>query len=604
MKIHYQNYRKAAKTYKKDITTYNTYFDSYVDQMKKVRGSGIVSGKVADGLDMVITELERITAITHELPGKLDALMEPMLEEIHQAQKADGVNILYSWGYPDVRDYSYEFFTSLMNSVEAVDYDDNWFLKLLDKIEDNFLAFQKWRGKCDISTKENLTKSQKMLLQYKDVTLNRLRDMRNRIWGIDEEYGAIFTTLDELLNMLDYDYLAKLDALFANCKATGNYVITPSDLDEIYNSYLNIADKYSRLEIIRQDSDEAVEIAIRSEGWLFLQDDKIAVIRNFLANLSTIEISDWSFWRIVIFQMFNITEAELISQGGYEQMILKKNLLEMMEDTCDSFNWDDTTANKGADFLTEILNYIKKGGKLWKEEYEGDKRFKEYRDVVKFLDKFGNLVDLLEYGDEAVDLITTLFADYSKNLEYLNSIERYYASEGNMAEAFADIRALYERELEKTLIDFSAERLRKEGVKQLYKLSVGKTIGAVKKTIGIVGEITDANAETAAELELIVCGYDMLDMAETAFQSSVKNLQGLQPGDEGYATAMADVKNNFTMYKATLTRMFKKMVAATDGVESDYYQYCLVETAGMGIGDYGQEDLMTLEEYKAAAKTW
>lgn len=604
MKIHYDNYREAAKAYKKDITKYNGYFDSYIAELKKVRGSGIVGGKVADGLDLVVHELERITAITHELPGKLEPLIKPMLEEIHQAQKADGVNILYSWSYPDIRDYSHEFFTGLMKSVEDVDYDDNWALKLFDKIEDNILAFLKSKGKCDISSKENLKRSQKMLLHYKDVTLNRLRDMRNRIWGIDEEYGIQLSMIGELLYMLNYDYLSKLDQMFANCKATGDFEITPSQIRSIYESYLKIADKYAQLEIIRKDSDEEVEIAIHSEGWQFLQDDKIQIARNFLGDLSGIDISDWSFWRIIIFQMFNVSEAELSARGGYEQMIVKKNLLELMEDTCGSFNWDESAAGKGSEFLNEILEYIQKGGKYWKEHYEGDKRFKEYRDVVKFLDQFGNLVDLVEYGTETVELITTLFTDYSKNLEYLDSIERYYASEGVMAAAFQDIRDLYEKELGNTLLGYTAERLRKEGINQLYKLSVGKPIAAIKKTIGIIGDVTGANAETAAELELMICGYDMLDMAEDSFRNSVEKLQGMAPDDAGYDAAMADVKNNFTMYKATLTKLFNKMATATDGVECDYYHYCAMEASGMRIGDYGKEDLMTLEEYKETAKTW
>lgn len=603
MKIHYDHMRNAADVFEKQLFKCSDTYSQYLEALDVIEKEGFKSGEAASGLRVIASMLNSVRDVPIELYGKLEEVNESLLNEVHKAQVVDGESILYSLEYPDLRDYSSKFFMRLRNDVESADYDEGFWNKCVDAIEDTVIAFAcKIFGYCDTSSKDKLIDSQANMLQFKDVTAKRLIDIKNNIWDIDSRRGAEFTKIAEALELFS-DYVYQIGNVFMEISNTQIISISTEEINQLNKIYSEMMEKLNTAISINVITDEEVLECIETGTYNKFDDESVEIINEYLLDLSSMDLGDWEFWKMAILQMFNIAETELSSEFEADKIFIKNEMLDIMKEASDSFSYSDTDVHEYTDELSEILGYVKKYGDKWKDFYPYDKRTKEYKKLDGFLSEVGDIKDFLKYGDKAIEILAPMFTDYEKNLEFLDSMERYFEADGAMKDAFTEIRAQYEKDLSsryEEIKTFVAE----EAIDAAYKLSVGKEVELVKKSIELVGSATGDLQRTGAQYELLVYGYDMADMSTTALQESLTKLSTLSESSEEYATVMADVKNNFNLYKTTTMHLFEKMATASSGDDTSYYYYCSQQVSKMKITDLNNMHIMSKEEYLSQTNEW
>ena len=486
---------------------------------------------------------------------------------------------------------------------EAADYASGFFNSFFDILEDAYYGIGKFFGFYDNSKEENIKKTQEALLQYNDVTRRQVRNIKRRIYDADDRYCERLMLVKDFLHELE-EYIC----VFRDAMINYQYQPTLFDISEIdfQSKYFAMLEAYNNVLVMNTVTDADVEAFINSEAAAEFMNEQVQIIYDYIADLSQIEITDYDFWKLVIFQMFDITEGQIASGGEYDQLIMKKELTEMLDELAGCYVYSDSDEQAALDSVEAVIKEAKKQGKNIYEFLNSirgkdgklilDGRTKSAKKFLKFLNGLDNLQDILKYGDQALEILTKLFIDYDKNLAFLDSFEKNANLSEDMMACFSELRATYEHELSQTLKDVGRQIV-ENGVDALYSISIGKTVGMVKEAIGLVGEVTGENAKTGARLEILTYGYDLVSSSRSAFLESMRKLKVADANDENYPALMADFKNCFSLYKSSLKRMFEKMAVAADSPQKDYYYYCSSEVSSMTLKEYTNPDFMSYEEY-------
>lgn len=591
-----------AGSYKKCLTNYKEWFQTYLDILDDVCSTGIKSGRVYEGLVSFKFELHKVIDIPDVLISALNSTINLYLDDLDNAQKVNGVSILYDRNYPGKKDYSSSYFEQLKRVAEDADYDSGFFNQALDFVEDTYYGVMKFFGCYDNSKEKNIRNTHEALLQYNDVTRRQIINIEMQIENAEEVCAS---RLRQIIDTVD----ALREYIYVFSQNIQKYQYDPDSFvfnAEFDSKYALLVEKWNDIISINVPTDEEIRDFIQSEASEDFLNEEVAVIDDYLADLSTIDIDDYNFWKIIIFQMFNITEGQISSNGDYSELLEKKELTDMLEELSENYSYDNSDEQEIVDECKDFLKYVKKYGDKWYEymnttrDENGklllDGRTKQAKEFNKFLDSLGNAKDILKYGDQAITILSKLFVDYEKNLEFLDSFERNANLSQSMKDCFAEIRATYEHSLNQTLTDIGRQIV-DNGVDGLYSISVGKIVGIVKSSIGFVGDVTGDSGRTAAQVELLTYGYDVVNSSQSAFIESMRKLKAASEEDENYSQLMSDFKNCFTIYKTSIKRLFEKMAAASTVPQKDYYYYCSSEVASMKISDFGKKELMSYEDY-------
>lgn len=585
------------------VLKYKKWFEDYFDILKKVEENAIMSGCVHDNLIRFHLALVRVDAMPEAIASSLKKIINIYLKDLDAAQTINGVRILYGEKYPGVRDYSPSHFDKLRKMAESADYNTGFLNTVMDSLEDLYYGFLKFFGKYNNSKEKDIKNTQEAILQYNDVTKRQLRNIQRLVGMAEEKSAELIRHVTDCVNSL-IDYIEIFE------KTMESFSYNPANFNVLQ---VDFSEKYSRLvrsfnNIIKIDeiTDEDVEKFVNSDFSDDYLNSHVRVVYDYIGDLSQIEISDWAFWEMLVFQMFNISEGEIATLGQYSQLIEKKELLEMMEDLSGSYSYDGSDEQEMLNEAKDGLKYFKKyGNKVY--DYLNDHRLSNgklildgrtkeairFRDFLKSVENAGLI---LKYGDQAIDLLSTLFVEYNRNLEFLDSFEKNVELRGDLKESFEDIKRIYQHDLNQ-LLDDTLHVIAQDGVNALYSISIGKTVGIVKTSIGIIGDISGENAKTEARYELLTYGYDIVGASEDAFRESVRKLKEADKNSEDYAVLVADVKNCFDIYKTSLCRMFEKMAASAQGDQRDYFYYCSSHVSALTLKDFNNIKLMTYEEY-------
>lgn len=606
--INYKSYKDVTKTLATDLDILNTVIDSYITSMVQVNYHGFISGKIAEAWVDLTSYISYVRDYPKEVKNKLSKSINSYLDDLDNAQKYKGDSILYDYSYKKDRDYTSKHFNDLKKHVESDGYDDNLLKKAGNALENSWHWLGSLIGHNDNSKSKNIKKAQENILQWKDITKGILRTIEINLNTVDSRYSAKLNNIFNFVNNMQ-NYLSKVEEILEN--ADPNNFSVSQYKGELNGMLSSLVSSYNVIVNSNIIIDEDVEKFLENEDEKFLA-EAINDIHKYLLDLSQIELFDADFWKILIYQQFNIAEGQIISSGQYDELLMKKELMEMFDDISSTeYYWDDSITKKCLDDAKSILDEIKKDGKDLYEYLNShrnpdgslilDGRTKEAKNFLKFLDKFEKAGKIIDFGEKGVELIYGLFVDYEKNLKFLDAFESNAQLSDEMKKAFKSIRATYEKDLI-SLVDQSMQVALSEGISVVYGLCpVSKVIGTVKSTIGIIGNITGDSNSTAAQYELLSYGWDYVNSAESAFKNAYQKLTECSKDSGNYKECLNDFKACFSIYKNSIIRIFEKMANASDGKQREYYYYCSSQIAHLSLKNYNGINIMSYDEFNKVA---
>ena len=431
VKIKVSDFKDFAQKYETELLAYKDWLQTYLDHLKRVCDEAVVSGRIHDALTTFRKELVRALPMPEVVAQSVKQLVSDYLDELHEAQVINGVSVLYDRDYKGFKDYTSEYFYQLEQMSEAADYASGFFNSFFDILEDAYYGIGKFFGFYDNSKEENIKKTQEALLQYNDVTRRQVRNIKRRIYDADDRYCERLMLVKDFLHELE-EYIC----VFRDAMINYQYQPTLFDISEIdfQSKYFAMLEAYNNVLVMNTVTDADVEAFINSEAAAEFMNEQVQIIYDYIADLSQIEITDYDFWKLVIFQMFDITEGQIASGGEYDQLIMKKELTEMLDELAGCYVYSDSDEQAALDSVEAVIKEAKKQGKNIYEFLNSirgkdgklilDGRTKSAKKFLKFLNGLDNLQDILKYGDQALEILTKLFIDYDKNLAFLDSFEK------------------------------------------------------------------------------------------------------------------------------------------------------------------------------------
>lgn len=603
IKVRYSDYEAFAKEYKKSLLEYKDWMQRYLDYLDFCCNNAIVSGQVHEALEGFRQELNKSIDMPETIAISVEKIINEYLDDLDSAQKVNGVNILYDRDYKGYKDYTWAYFNSLESMAESTNYNCDGLHSFFDLLEDTWYGIGKFFGIYNNSKEEKIKKTHAAMLQYNDVTKRQLNNIKRRIGVADEKCKENLLVVLEFINNMEA-YISVFKEIMVNSQYSPSQIHIASV--DFATKYSAMRKSYNSVLILDTITDEDVENFINSDGAEDFMDEQVHVVYDYLADLSQIEVSDFDFWKIVIFQMFDIAEGQITSGWQYDKLIMKKELTEMLDDLAENYVYSGSDEQETLNMIESFVKLAEEHGtNLYKElnsmrDIDGKKildgRTKKAKEFLGFLDSLENAEKILKYGEKGIEVLTKLFIDYEKNLAFLDSFEKNARLSDEMMACFQELRATYEHELLQAAKE-AGQVIVECGVEALYSLSIGKMVGSVKETIGLIGDLTGENAQTAARIELLNYGHDVVDASQTAFMESMEKLKAASKEDEDYEILMNDFKNCFTIYKNSLKRMFEKMALAAEGAERDYFYYCAAEVSSASLKEFSNLQVMSYDDY-------
>lgn len=149
IKVKFSDYEKCAQKYKEYLGQYKEWLTNYIGHINAICDEAITSGKVHDSLVRFSVELSKVLDMPTEVASSVDRIINDYLDDLDEAQKINGVSILYDRTYKERRDYTSDFFLKLERMSEDADYDSGFFNSFFDALEDAYYGIGKFFGKYD-----------------------------------------------------------------------------------------------------------------------------------------------------------------------------------------------------------------------------------------------------------------------------------------------------------------------------------------------------------------------------------------------------------------------------------------------------------------------
>lgn len=626
MDIRFSDYEKAAESSSKYIKMYRESLKNLLVDLNSAIESAAISGDSHNEISFFSTELGKTYSITEGLAEQINSTIIDFLNQLDSATKIDGVNVLYDRKYDGLRDYSSATIFRLSQYAEDANYDDGLLNSALDWIQDKVVYTVAKINKAlgypisadflyiDTSVKKNLFDAQTNLLQFKDVTVRRLHDMYEQINLIEKTTTTRLTYIADAMKTMN----EHLYCLWKNLnEADGN--ISVNNHGEIEKLSHSLQQEYNKLIAVSSLTDDQITSFMDDGGYNIYSDEHVNIVNNGIDDiLNTVDFqhggSFWDFLAMSALLGADIVETNVksvLTKEDYDDLILKNEVLSMLQAEADSFDINDLSYKKNYDTFMKILKDVKKYGiEGYKALYAGDKRYKAYRDKIELFSKMDHFFDVLDHTEKGVEIVASLLTDYTRNMELLDSLDSTCSYDAKMKEAYHAIRLQYSDVLFSActqslnyVCDTSMDVLTSTTDK-LFEVSVFSVVGKVKKAVGLIGDMSGEGERKKAQYELLSYGRDLLSSTKSALNASLHKLAGLSKSDAGYETAMNDVRNNFAIYRRNLSSAYEKLALSSSGDKRSYYYYLSQKASSMSINDLSKK-VTTFEEYiKSDIKKW
>lgn len=605
----------------KDVAALSKHLDTALENYKScfdnVIDNAISSGKVHDAMVVYMSYVGRLIRIVSDIGLKFNSLTNSFLSEVGSAD-----HYLYDAGITHdlTRDYSKKEYEHLLSCLDdpwssITDSFGDWVtsnilkvINLIDKVGYVKSLLQKWH---------------RYLLDYNDETKAGLRTMFESIIEIDRKYGVntsqsntgatsygnydcIINSLTSAQNTL-YEMVLLLDpakGLFTSGSIKSRLDPLFSGLMIDYENVMNIPDRNSMPDI-SQVNKFITQTWAKSYFAPFF-----AASSMFLGDIGGLQEA-----QRIIFSLFDVSKTVLI-EGDYEKYLLKKQLMSVLEDMSSSNLYSGSEYEETLNDYKTILKYYKKyGKKLYRYLNNGrlpdgtkilDGRTREAKQFRDFLESLGDAKTILSYGEEGIEFLARLLADYSTGIDLLNSFERNYQDDPKMQECLGEIKALYTKEFSAWANEFlkKASDLGIDAVIDLASDSnpVLLVVNAIDKGISTVGDLTGLGSQAKAMTDAISL-FNLQCSINTAYMNAVEKLRIADPNSDDYQMLVDDVINCFNLNKKNLVEMFKAMAKGSTGVKQSYYTYCASQAQNLSMYDSSQPSILTYEQFLALNST-
>ena len=585
-------------------------FAQYREALRKASENAAASGAVHDGLEIYREYIEKLCIISEKLGSKCKSVITSYLAEIEAADSYlyDGTK------FDEVRDFSDEQEAFLRKCLDDpwTEWTDNFWDKLYGKILD-FLNLTDWFD----SAKNYLHKSYKLLLDYNDETAQGLEMIFRNVHEIDRNYSSsiagcgedFFTchfdnvclTMCNIRDLLDEmaDIIDPRSGSFTPSKIRERLGKAYDELIKRFETTINIVDYNGTPEIV--DISDFASQPWANRYFHCFYDATIMYVG---------DMGGYEAFKMVVYNMFDIFKTTVTSKEDYNDYLRKKQIMEVLDNVTDSEYYSDSDEKEFVDDSRTILKYVKKYGSDIYEYLNThrtadgnlilDGRTVKARHFREFLDGVDGAGDILKYGDEGIDYLSRLLADYTKGTEVLDSFEKNYESDPAMQKCIEDIRRLYDKEFF-AWTEEAMDKYREVGydiaVEALADAEpVGAVLKAIDKTIDVFGEYTGDGDKAKSMLEALGY-YDLLSSTESAYNGALEAFQNADPNSEEYATLAKDLRNCFELNKKTNVKLLKAMAASSSGTKKSYYEYCAKQAESMSLLDSAEPDVMSYEEF-------
>lgn len=597
IKVLDSDFYNAGKILKKYCDELEELVNQYKLCLTNIWYNAIPSGKVHDTLGLYITYVSQLDGKAEELGKKIKSLTKNYITAIDDAD-----DYLYVKGSSVVRKLTEEEYEKLKKLLK-----EPWYTSgILDGFFDwatgiEMKYFGMWNMK---NPKQSLTDTKRALLDYHNATLETINYIFDSVNNVEKTYGKgdfsnfgyCLVTLKayrEALRELAYviepgkgrfnpdTIRSRLDSVFAN-------------LSKYYNETMNIYDPNKKASI-----GEIEDFVSQPWANLFFQTFD-GPIYMFYEDMGGYEQA-----KAYIFNMFDVAEAEL-TKGGYERNLLKQELMKMLSDMSNTYQYSTSQEKKDINFYKGLLKLSKEEGSEWYKNL--DKRTKNAKEFKKFLDKLGGLEKLYKYGDAGFELAATLFCNYEQNLKLIKAFEQTSSTSPLMTECIKEIKGLYNKQLEQVLGEILS-KAKDLGVEAAIDLAADAFVPvAVVKVIRVVvdeaGEITGLGKQAKAMMRALTL-INIYNQSNQAYMQAVEKAQeALKNNPNNCPTEiLRQVQNTFNLAKKSAQDMFTAMAEASTGKKKAYYKYCADVARDARINskastnDRGNLHLMSYEEF-------
>lgn len=637
----------AGKNFNSFHTTLSDAIKQYKTILVNISTSAVASGKTHDALVMFIEYINKLEVIVSDLAGRYETIINNYLEELENAD-----DYLYDAGISDMaRDFTQDCYDHLISCLDdpwcsITDSFGDW---LYDRLIDilNFFNFDRvkaWLNTCHCS-----------LLDFNDEMKQGLRIMFDTVHAIDGKYGISIaggcgngdyrTCAFAYINLTMYSIRDLLDVMAEIINpASGSFTAEEIDdrlgkpyqeLLKYYNETVSIS-KIGDPPTIGQISDFAFQVWAES----FFNDFN-SPLSEYLANIGDLETI-----QIILFNMFGIAKDKILLGGDgeltideilalftgnytylmmkrgqdiwggeeYDIHLKKQQLLLVLQEMSDNYHYSGSDEEKMVSDCKIFLEFVEKYGEGWYDKLNTtygedgrrllDGRSREAKQFKAFLDSVGNAQDILKYGEEAVNYIARLFADYSAGLEVLESVERNFSGDENFQEALSQVRELYNKEFD-AWVKEAGDIILENGYEAALKLlgesvPVVAVINAIEETIDIAGEISGLGTQGKHMYDSLI-RHSLCSSSYSAYSSALATFKATDPGSETYEQAAKDLEHCFNLHKQNIIALYESMAEATSGKYRAYYKYCAKQAETLSIKTSSQPDLLSFEEFCAVA---
>lgn len=582
-----QSYLTQSERQITDIENLSESYIKYIDLLKKINEEDILSGKAARELEIFIKYAESISDSYCEISSSIKTNIEHFINELNDNQKYKGYDILYPENYAKMRNYTSEHKRKLLKFCESDDYNVNSLNSFFNGLENAWYYFKTEF----LGIKNDIEQYQKDLLQMHDVVKKILNNIFNSLWNTDDYYDDYFDSIGKSIDDIT-DYVEKLNLIAVNVTAT------PENFD--MSNYSTVLDEklqgikasLTTVENIFVVTDQDIELFIEDYNENFLQEE-VDIINDYISNL---KISD-----NLISGFFIVDDAigATMQFDSYEDAIYTNEVLDTIMKVVDENPESFTVEKETIDEFKDFLKFIKNNGKtsdillyLNGLEKEKSKVFKEV------LDKIGidNALKILNLGSEAVDFLAYIFADYSEQLNILNSVQKYCSDNGYNDKIFDNIEEYFSKD-SSYIIQNMIEKVLSEGLDTIK--DVAKPLKIFDTIMGFVNKGTEAMGfdETAkVRYELLVYGKKVNEYKQ-GLEDAISSIKNLNKDTKEYKNGLEDVKNMFDFFKTFLSSIYEKMSIVATGNRKPYFDYLSRTIDGLTLKNYKNYNIMTYEEY-------
>ncbi|MBR4287069.1 MAG: hypothetical protein IKT55_05125 [Clostridia bacterium] len=625
MKLNYPNYRKLSENFVKESENIKSEYLAYAKCLKQLTKNGVQSGKVHNELLIYTSYVEKVPELIDAISKKMKAFFPAYLDDMNAAQKFDGEYILYEENYTGTRDYTEENFKIMEIDCDNTSSDANIFEKINDWGEDLVASAFKFIG--DIFNAWDARDTRFLVMEISDITKKQLKDIKENLHAAQAYYLVNAINIHNCVIDLN-NYISVLNEISGSDIGSFSMTTFALRLSKYYN------DIYDTLEDVYVDegiSWKAVEKFIKTDNVEEFFDKYSVEVKEFLEDLSSMDMKDKEFWLMTISQLFDVAIREMMGWArklfgedyDYETYLYDNEMMALFDQMAKTQTFEDSNYKEILGDYQEFMSLIKKYGDKWEEYLTGmrdengklllDKRTKNYRYFKEFFQQFENAENIIKYGTEIVEVMAALTADYEKNLEILNTVIDDCDPNSEMAQSLARIKLRYENSWE-NCASILKEKVNEWGddlVKELLKskqlqskvfkfTNVFKVVGWVELAIDVVNETTGLGEESQAKLQLLTMGYNQIWSAEEAYSNALAEVKACDPNSEEYQQCLKDFAISFEYYRTTLKRLYDKMALASSGDKKDYYRYCAEKFEQLDLENYENFNVKTYEEYIAA----